>query len=325
MIMDFFNPIFFYSTVRRLIYSKGIRPRTTLDVPLVSVGNLQFGGSGKTPFVMYLLQRYSKYNIAVISQSYKTALLSPERVDLSQKDFASYFGDEPSLIKKKFPNVDVWCGPTKWQTALAASEKKKHDFIILDDGFTHHKLYRDLDLLLMDGTRPIESYRLPPFGLLRENFAACRYADAVIMTKVESLNANLALSSEISKYNKNVGAAQYRVDASELKKDQRYFVFAGIGNFEQFKQNVLDLGLTVVSIKELDNHAEYSDERQEKILKKLNNSGLRGLTTAKDLIKITNPELLAKTDCLHTYIKLEPQMEQWLDERIIAAISAKNR
>lgn len=322
--IDFLNPVFFYSYLREKAYTSGIKTRIKLDVPLISVGNLQFGGSGKTPFVMYLLKRYCQYKIAVVSQSYKASLTHLEQVDLTKPDFQKIYGDEPSLIKKKFPNVDVWCGPIKWKAAKAASEFGKYDLMILDDGFTHHQLFRDLDLLLMDGSRGLDTYRLPPLGLLRESFSACARADAVIVTKINDLNSNPGLIEKIKVLKNRIGWARY---SSQFQgaKGQSYFLFAGIGNFEFFQKNAKELGIKIHSFEKFENHLDYSESKQQQILDILKKSNLRGLTTLKDLVKITHPELLELTDHLDVSVEVDKNMEQWLDKSILAAITSKNR
>ena len=246
-------------------------------------------------------------------------------MDLSKVNFQTHFGDEPSLIQKTFPKVDVWCGPLKWKAAKTASETKKYDLIIVDDGFTHHQLFRDLDLLLIDGSRPLNSYRLPPFGFLRESMMACTRAHAIIVTKVKSLAERDDLVKMVQPYNKRTSFANYVSQASEVKPNVHYFLFAGIGNFEFFHSHAKDLGVSIHSFVSYENHADYPKSLQQEILQSLVRFNLRGLTTAKDRIKLTLPELLARTDCLYVDVQLEKSMEQWLDESIMAAVTSKNR
>lgn len=322
--IDLINPIFVYSYLREKAYTSGLKKRVHLKVPVLSVGNLQFGGSGKTPFVMYLLERFKKYKMAVISQSYKAQLNQPERVDLTKSDFQKIYGDEPSLIKKLYPAVDVWCGPKKWRTAQAASEFSNYDFLILDDGFTHHQLFRDLDLVLFDGSRSLETYRLPPLGQLRERFSACARADAVIVTKIETFNPKSDLIGQINHYKNPVGWARYS-SALDGVPAPDYFLFAGIGNFDFFLKNAKDLKLQIQSFEKFENHVDYTEELQKQILDRLKKSKLRGLTTLKDLIKITNSDLLNLTDCLKVKVDVDKNTEQWLDQSLLAVIHAKNR
>lgn len=320
--IDFLNPIFLYSFFREKAYSLGVRTRLRLPIPVISVGNIQFGGSGKTPFVMYLLERYEKYQVAVVSQSYKASLNHPGKVDLTKNNFEKLYGDEPCLIKKNFPQIDVWCGPIKWRTAQAAAESKNYDFIILDDGFTHHQLFRDLDILLMDGSRSIDTYRLPPLGELRESFSSCRRADAVIVTKIAELSKVQPLVEMIKGFAQRLGRADY---ISQLKgeKGASFFLFAGIGHFDYFHQNAKDLGLNIHSFEKFGNHFDYTEKKQKLILDHLRKFNLRGLTTLKDKVKITNKDLLSLTDHLQVHVCVDKNMEQWLDESILAKISTR--
>ena len=316
MAFSFLNPIFLYGRLREKSYSSGLLKKVKLNAPVVSVGNVQFGGSGKTPFVMYLLEHFSGKKIAVVSQSYRADLANPEKVDLTAPDFFKKYGDEPALIKSKFPNVDVWCGPVKWKTAVRADQSQKYDVIILDDGFTHHKLVRDIDIVLVDGSRKFSTYQLPPNGRLREPLSALERSDLVLFTKIRTFNENQSLFNVIEKTGVDMALVNYEADKSEIKPNSSYLLFAGIGNFDFFKKNALDNNIEVSQFRQFENHCEYSEEKQINLLNDLEKYNLRGLTTTKDRIKFTNSALINRTDCLRIKIEMNPQSKSLLEAHL---------
>lgn len=319
MAAHLFNPVYFYSILREKSYSSGLLKKIKLNASVVSVGNLQFGGSGKTPFVMFLLSQLKDKKIAVISQSYKANLTKPERIDLTVADFSKKYGDEPSLIKSMFPQVDVWCGPIKWQTAQQADHYKKYDFIILDDGFTHHKLARDLDIVLIDGSRTLSAFQL------REPLTALSRSDLVLLTKMKSITDNQNLFDAVKQAGVEFSLIDYQTDSSEIKSDSNYLLFAGIGNFDFFKKNALDQNIQVSQFQQFENHCDYSVDKQKLLLVDLVKFNLRGLTTTKDKIKLTNSDLLARTDCLQIKVKLDARTQTLLETKLGKIFHAKNR
>jgi tetraacyldisaccharide 4'-kinase len=324
MVLNYIHPIYVLGKLREKIYSSGLLKKIKLKAPVISVGNLQFGGSGKTPFVMFLLSHFSGRKIAVISQSYKANLSHPEKVDLAISNFFKRYGDEPSLIKKNFPQVDVWCGPVKWETAQCADQHDNYDLIILDDGFTHHKLSRDLDIVLVDGSRKFSTFQLPPHGRLREPIEALKRSDLVLLTKIKSLNENANLFEAIGDIGVELGLINYEIDDSEVKIDARYLLFAGIGNFDYFKKNAIEKKVPVAEFQQFANHSDYSEDKQLQILSELKKSGLRGLTTTKDKIKLTNAELIRLTDCLQIKIKMNEPTQKLLETELGKIFPAKN-
>ena len=162
--MNLFNPYSLMMNLRNKYYDSVENSQVDIQCPVISVGNLTTGGSGKTPFIMYLIQllkaKNSKLNILVVSKSYKAKLKQPQEVHVDSIESASLFGDEPCLIKKKYPFVFVWSGPSKSETALSAlqhykSKNIKIDLVLVDDGFSHRKLKRNLDIVLLDTTQSL--------------------------------------------------------------------------------------------------------------------------------------------------------------------------
>jgi len=165
------------SKLRNYFYDTDWLESVRVEAPVISIGNLSFGGTGKTPCLVFLAQCFSpKLKVVVISKSYKSKLAEAEKVDLARANAAAYFGDEACLLKKLLPNCAVWSGPHKFRTAQVASLYEKPDLIFIDDGFSHRRLKRNFDLVLIDATKGFEDY-------WREGLNSLQRADAVMLTK----------------------------------------------------------------------------------------------------------------------------------------------
>jgi tetraacyldisaccharide 4'-kinase len=162
-------------------------------VPVVCVGNLTVGGTGKTPFVqgLALALKGADRRPAIISRGYHAGdelrhplVVSDGRRVLADADQA---GDEPRWLAERCPGVPVVVHPNRWRAGLVAAEKLGCDLVVLDDGFQHDRLARDLDLVLWDLCDLPRRMRLLPTGRLRERLGALRRADAVVLTHGEYL------------------------------------------------------------------------------------------------------------------------------------------
>lgn len=317
------HPVNLYASARHALYQYGLRSKIQLNVPVLSLGNIVFGGSGKTPMVLWFLERYSsQFRIAVISQSYAAKLKTPQQVLLSESPHL--FGDEAFLIKKKFPQVDVWSGPNKSQTAVAAvnaNPSDQYDFLLVDDGYSHHRLARNLDIVLLDVSRPSGHFRFPPFGQLRESCDSLFRADLIVFTKASSRSESLMQHFKELLFDwKGVwGLADYQTKMRTQKSSSasKYLLYSGVGHFEHVLESAEKcLNQKIVHKIKFPNHFEYSKMDQENILQQLKKSGCRGLTTEKDLVKIQNQNLLNLTDVLDVSVQIDELTTRWIDEKI---------
>jgi len=175
-------------------YERGIRFRNAyydtwampvwLDIPVVSVGNLTVGGTGKTPMVIWLCERILERGRkpAVLSRGYKATPHSGP--------------DELLLISRRVPEAIAVAHPDRVQAGRYAIAEHQAQVAILDDGFQHRRLGRDLDLLLIDATRPFGHGHILPRGLLREPISSVRRADAVVMTRCDQAPADQIEAAE---------------------------------------------------------------------------------------------------------------------------------
>lgn len=173
--------------IRNLLFDKGVLKTLSHDTAVISVGNLKAGGTGKTPFVEYLLRLLaSSYNIAVISRGYGRKTKGYRLVDPQGR--AEDFGDEPLQMAKKFPNVlFAVCESRNKAIEIIEAEYPAINLVLLDDAYQHRYTARDFNILLTEYNRPFFKDRVLPFGLLREYRQGYKRADCIVVTKCPPL------------------------------------------------------------------------------------------------------------------------------------------
>jgi tetraacyldisaccharide 4'-kinase len=209
--------------LRVVSYQNGWSQQHHLKIPVISVGNLTFGGTGKTPVTEFLmkllLEKGQRPGIAC--RSYKAKNNKVQKIN-SMADHAGDVGDEALLLARQFPQSPVYSGLRKWQVAEEISQRENIDTLILDDGFQHLKLHRDLDLVLLDACESPDNYFCFPAGRGREPWSALERADIILLTK-----CNLA------------GAENLKFHREQLK-DRDVFEFSyAVRGFENLQGQVL--------------------------------------------------------------------------------------
>ena len=177
----------FIIVIRNLFFDIGIFKTRKVNVPVISIGNITAGGTGKTPIVEYLTQYFLEQNhkVAVISRGYKrktkgTVVVSDGKLLIYN---ASECGDEPLQIASKFPEAIIIVDENRYRAAKLAEEKFKCDIILMDDGFQHRNLHRDFDVVVIDVTKPPNKEGLLPSGFKREPLSSLKRADAIIFSR----------------------------------------------------------------------------------------------------------------------------------------------
>ncbi|MCB9366602.1 MAG: tetraacyldisaccharide 4'-kinase [Calditrichaeota bacterium] len=259
-------------------------------VPVISVGNLTVGGNGKTPFVIALARllmsqwpELRKPNaIAVLSRGYgrtSRGLVIAE----SDADWTTT-GDEPLLIKQTCPELLVISNADRVASARVAVEEFGAKVILLDDGFQHRALARDVDIVLFDALEPVGNGRLLPAGRLREPVSALTRATALI--SVGNGDGVEALGAVHGKPVYKVGIAEIPAKWTRAIQ-QPCFLVTGIARPNRVLQALTATGLSVVGRKHFRDHYRFSEQEMLDIDRMARRSGAKTvLTTAKDLIRM---------------------------------------
>lgn len=267
-------------------------------LPVISVGNLTAGGTGKTPIVAWLarglLDRGRRP--AIVSRGYGgTAGKGPLFVSdgSGPRLDAGRCGDEPHLLARTLPGVTVIVGSDRCAGAEAA-HTHGCDVVLLDDGFQHRRLHRDLDLLLLDAGAPFDNGRLLPAGLLREAVSGLARADAILITRTRPGEDHPEIESEIRRHNPTapISLAGHEpvgfvdLEGTIVKRPSRALAFSGIGNPESFRSDLHGQGIELVDFRAFADHHPYTAEELRELQDDATEAGATLVTTEKDLARI---------------------------------------
>lgn len=298
-----------YGMVVRLriaAYAAGLFRTEQLPCRVISVGNITLGGTGKTPTVISiagLLAKSGKRPL-VVSRGYGRT--DESRVTVVS-DGASCIvdpasgGDEPALIAERLPQVPVVAGSDRYRAGTFALERFQPDVVVLDDGYQHIRLGRDLNIVLVDGADPFGNGRLFPAGILREPLDALHRADLVMITREDQASDLAALKETIGKHTTAgiftaryaprdcVNLASGETMPLESLKGAALFTFAGIARPESLAMLLRSLGAEVKGLRSFPDHHPYSRKDLEDMIAEASDSGAKMLmTTEKDGVRLKN-------------------------------------
>lgn len=292
-------------------YAAGWLPSRRLPGWVISVGNLTVGGTGKTPVVIWLVNHLLKrgYRIAVLSRGYKRRsreafmLVSDGKQVLAGPETA---GDEPHLIATRCPGAPVAVGSDRYRLGCWLAQQLpqlKLDGFVLDDGFQHLALRRDLDLLLIDASAPEDLRALLPAGRLREPLAEAGRASAFLVTRADQGGDPEAVLAPIRAATGRRDPAillRFRpvawVEVSgkarqdlEWAKGKTALLFSGIGKAGAFRKTVSDLGVRVMDEVLFPDHHPYRAGDLATLRWRAQRGGVElVLTTEKDAGKVAS-------------------------------------
>ena len=252
-------------------YRWGVFPSRKLDCRVISVGNLTLGGTGKTPFVMMIAEtlRGNGLKPAILSRGYGGKSCNPVNVVCDGRQTLlspEWVGDEAVMMAEKLKNVPVITGPDRYQTGQYALEHFDIDTLVLDDGFQHLALDRDLDILLFNHFRPLGNGHLFPAGELREPAGETRRADMVCFTHYSggAINFDPRLLGSVTQVKTHLRLDSIiRMDdeevlGAELLKNEPVAAFCGIAKPEGFRQILLDSQIKPKFFKSFPDHHPYT-------------------------------------------------------------------
>ena len=297
-----------YSAVTRLrtmLYQKNFLRAVSLPAPVISIGNITTGGTGKTPLVEWVSRTLSEQGrrVCILTRGYKRKITNRVVVSDGKELFANVTqaGDEPYWLAQKLKGVAaVICDADRAAAGEWAIANLKSNAFVLDDGFQHLQLLRDLNILAIDATNPWGGGQLLPSGRLRESRRAISRADCVILTRTEQTANTGALQTEIKKMfgERPVFTSQMnalgirRLSSNQLERSetapQPVAAFCAVGNPESFFNNLRREGLTLVYTKAFPDHHFYKQSDIVELCEKATQLGAASvLTTAKDAVKLT--------------------------------------
>lgn len=292
--------------IRLFLYARGIKSIKSLPAKVISVGNITLGGTGKTPLVICLagMLQESSWSVSILSRGYKGNFSGKLRVVSNGQEILSspeQAGDEAYLLAKKLPGCPVIISPDRYFSGLYALQNFKSKILILDDGYQHLSLKRDLNLLLIDAALPFGNGWLFPRGILREPINQLRRADAIILTKASSSDNILKLKEKLIKCDKEIPIFQAdyvpghiwiwggETHPPEFLNNKRVFAFCGIGRPQSFKETLLRLQPQELKMEIFPDHHWYSEkEWQELLAKAMKNRAEILITTEKDWVRLKN-------------------------------------
>ena len=262
-------------------------------VPVVSIGNLTVGGTGKTPMVEYVCRAFRDrgLRVAILSRGYGSG---------------GGLNDEGQLLDENLPDVPHLQHPDRVDLARIAVEEFESQILVLDDGFQHRRLGRDLDIVLLDALEPFGHGHLLPRGLLREPLDALRRADLVVLSRANLISAERrnAIRTSVERRCGPIPWAEACHAPRDLLKDggdpepidsikgRRIVAFCGLGNPEGFRRTLLGLGLEPIDFRTFPDHHPYRRADVESLVDWARSSGAAlALTTQKDSVKLCLPSL----------------------------------
>jgi tetraacyldisaccharide 4'-kinase len=269
----------FLVRARAKLYESGILPTRRLDHPVISVGNLTVGGTGKTPLVIALAEalRTRGFRPVVLSRGYGRISRGIVIADSNWEEC----GDEPMLMKRRLVNVPVVVGADRYEAGLVAQQQKLGDLFILDDGFQHRQLQRDVDIVTVDPVEwaggdvllPVGRWREPKSEIARAHAACTQENDAVPPPSLP-IPAFIVRTQLDGIYQENS-----RISPENLM-GRPVIAFAGIAKPERFFATIQSLGIETMECIRFSDHHHYSARQIEKLP-----DGFL-ITTEKDAVRI---------------------------------------
>lgn len=306
--------------VRNGLYDRGFFRQMRLPCPVVSVGNITVGGTGKTPMVILLakLLREKGRRPAVLSRGYGVRTKAPVNTVSDGNHILMGWheaGDEPVLVARSVSGVPVLTGPRRLLTGWAALGHLGADVLILDDAFQHRALYRDLDIVLIDAARPFGNGRLLPGGPLREPAKALGRAHLLIRTgsrrEPEPPLPEIPEMPSFRGFHRPLGVVEGgtgRLLPAASLQGQQVCAFAGIGRPEAFRRSLNELDSEIVSFRPFPDHHPYSRADLDSLRRLAAKTGAdRIVTTEKDGVRLADfPDFLTEVSLLRIGMEITP-------------------
>jgi tetraacyldisaccharide 4'-kinase len=323
--------------LRRVAYARGWLETRRLNQPVISIGNLTLGGSGKTPLVAWIARRLLRlgWTPGILTRGYGRAsarpfvLLAPAA---ERRADAREIGDEPALLAKSLPQVPIVVGRDRYRAGLLAEERFHVDIHLLDDGFQHWALARDVDVVALDVTQELSDGELVPAGRLREPCAALARAHVVILTRTEladpgkleacvrQIHPRAAVFHCRTSLRSLLDVRNGRVHPPAAWQGKPVYAFCGIGNPPAFFANLSQWGFSLVGQQPFRDHHVY---RVTELLAMLNtakqSSATALVTTEKDATNLPR-QAQGELPILACVTEMEIDRAEVLEQALLARV-----
>jgi len=296
---------FYYLAVeiRNFFYKIGIFKSYKLNAKIISVGNITWGGTGKTSFVSFLAKKLAENNqkVAILIRGYKRKEKGMITIEDNGKGTNwQKVGDEAYLLASQLNSVPIIVGQDRVKSGKEAIDKYSADFLILDDGFQHKKLIKDIDIVMIDAQDPFGNEKLIPAGKLREPIGSIKMADILVLNRAKQAGDKRGLISKLREHNfyAHIIETEYMVEKIYNLKDENFILpteikdkkilgFCGIGNPLGFKRTLKDLEVKITDFIVFPDHHIYKNKDVQRIQKQaLDKESELILTTEKDKIRL---------------------------------------
>jgi tetraacyldisaccharide 4'-kinase len=330
--------------VRNLFFDREIFHAEHVGVPVISVGNISAGGTGKTPVVESIARTLTERGIlaGIISRGFKRSTRGLVEVSdgKSLKVTTQESGDEPHQLAIRLPHTVVVVDEQRVRGARYAVNNLGVQAIILDDGFQHRAIHRDLDIVVIDASRSPFSMRMLPAGYRRDTYSSLKRADVILLTKVKQTTTVDRLEERIRKFSdakiftSTFSVAAFRRAKTKFSvnlesvKGKKAVAFCGIGQPESFRTSLEEIGVHVVSLMPFEDHHSYSRAdlacvaaEQEKL------SAEYIVTTEKDMARLsgsTSGDFLEKNPVFYVEMRTEIHHQKEWNALVLSTIKKKN-
>ncbi|OGC89696.1 MAG: tetraacyldisaccharide 4'-kinase [candidate division Zixibacteria bacterium RBG_16_53_22] len=289
-----------------------IRKPVKVNARVISIGNIAVGGTGKTTLTAYVARKYREAGkkVAIVARGYKRRSSGPVTISSGAAFPWEKTGDEPAMLARILPGIEIYIDSDKTSAAIRAAADG-HEIILVDDGFQHRKLHRDLDIVCLSSGKPFGNRLLLPAGILREPVRALNRANAIVwFDNAHNRNSwdNIVPIYPARKITKSVKS----LDGAGIElPGKRVLAFCGIGNPESFHSSLEQSGCRIIDFFPFKDHHIYDRLDIEHIISRARGNDIHFVvTTMKDLVKVQSlwpdaPPLA----CLEITIALENEPE----------------
>ena len=317
--------------LRRYLYQYGFLKRSFFQMPIVSVGNIVFGGAGKTPFTLWLTKLISDHGFrsVVLTRGYKGRFEHSCHLIEAGQSFRYDpvdFGDEPLMMARSLKDGAVIVGKRRAKNLSFFFDKIRPDIGILDDGFQHLGLFRNFDIVLFDASMPLSQYNVAPKGYLREGLTSLKDAHAIILSRCDQTSPyNIKRLEEFLapyvapgtiwariKY-KSLGLYDVNFEKAfhiDQLSGKRAIAMAAIASPKSFFKQLKDLGIDIVEEVSFPDHYYFTLEDIQELLEKSKKHDAIIITSQKDIIKMRKISMSTKV----YYVQVEVDFISGQDE-----------